>query len=79
MKKIISVLLLLTLVLGLFAGCDLTGTQPTTAPKGNSLEGVGITPDVEISVDDVTASAIYYETLDPQEDPQIQAAVNALQ
>ena len=27
MKKIISVLLLLTLVLGLFAGCDLTGTQ----------------------------------------------------
>ena len=38
MKKIISVLLLLTLVLGLFAGCDLTGTQPTTAPKGNGLD-----------------------------------------
>lgn len=38
MKKIISVLLLLTLVLGLFAGCDMTGTQPTTAPKGNGLD-----------------------------------------
>ena len=38
MKKIISVLLLLTLVMGLFAGCDLSGNQPTTAPKGNGLD-----------------------------------------
>ena len=39
MKKIISVLLLLTLVMGLFAGCDLGGEQPTTAPKGNVRRG----------------------------------------
>lgn len=48
-------------------------------PKGNSLEGVGITPDVEVSVDEATASAIYYETLAPEEDPQIQAAIQALE
>ena len=38
MKKIISMLLMLTLVLGLFAGCDKDGQNPTTEPKGNGLE-----------------------------------------
>ena len=47
-------------------------------PKGISLEDVGITPDVEIVVDDSTYADIYYGQLLPQEDPQIQAAVNAL-
>ena len=47
-------------------------------PKGISLEGVGITPDVQIPVDEDTALEIYYGRLDPQEDPQIQAALAAL-
>ena len=39
MKKFISMLLLLTLVMGLFAGCDLGNETPTTvpAPQGNGL------------------------------------------
>ncbi len=47
-------------------------------PKGKNLAGVGITPDVEVPVDEETASGIYYGTLTPAEDPQIQAAVKAL-
>lgn len=47
-------------------------------PKGVSLAGVGITPDVVLEVDDETAAKIYAGTLDPAEDPQIQAAVEAL-
>ncbi len=48
-------------------------------PKGVSLAGVGITPDVTVEVDDATAAKIYYDQLDPMEDPQIQAAIEALQ
>lgn len=48
-------------------------------PKGENLAGVGVTPDIVVTVDEETAAAIYYETLTPQEDPQIQAAVKALQ
>ena len=48
-------------------------------PKGVSLaEAGGLTPDVVIAVDDDTAMAIYAGTLDPMEDPQIQAAIEAL-
>ena len=47
-------------------------------PKGVSLEGVGITPDVIIAVDEETAYYIYAGTLDPMEDPQILAALDAL-
>jgi len=47
-------------------------------PSGVSLEGVGITPDVEISVDDETYLAIYYDWLEPSEDPQIQKAIEVL-
>lgn len=48
-------------------------------PKGVSLEGVGITPEVYVEVDAETAAAIYAGTLAPEEDPQIQAAIAALQ
>ena len=48
-------------------------------PKGVSLEGVGITPDVPVSVTKEQASAIYAGTLDPMEDPQILAAMALLQ
>lgn len=47
-------------------------------PKGVSLEGVGITPDVVVPVDDETAAAIYAGTLDPMEDPQILRAIQSL-
>jgi hypothetical protein len=39
---------------------------------------VGITPDKEVPVDEETEMGIYYGTLDPEEDPQIQAAIAAL-
>lgn len=48
-------------------------------PGGLSLEGVGITPDVEVTVDEETYTKIVYGQLEPAEDPQIQAAVEALQ
>lgn len=47
-------------------------------PKGNSLAGVGITPDIRVDVEEETAAQIYYGTLPTAEDPQIQAAVKAL-
>ena len=47
-------------------------------PKGVSLAGVGITPDVPVAVDEATAAAVYYNVLEPSEDPQIQAAWKAL-
>ena len=50
-----------------------------TTPKGVDLEGVGLTPDVVVEVDDATYAAIYAQTLDPMEDPQILAAIAALQ
>ena len=50
-----------------------------TTPNGVDLEGVGLTPDVVVEVDDATYAAIYAQTLDPMEDPQILAAIAALQ
>ena len=47
-------------------------------PKGVSLEGVGIEPDVEVSVDEETFVDIYYGQLEPMEDPQVLAALDAL-
>ena len=47
-------------------------------PKGVSLEGVGITPDRVVEVDKTTAAAIKSGKLDPMEDPQILAAIEAL-
>lgn len=47
-------------------------------PKGESLAGVGVTPDVEVAVTDEIAAGIYAGTLDLSEDPQVLAALNAL-
>jgi len=47
-------------------------------PSGKNLAGIGITPDVVVPVEEETALSIYYGTLDPAEDPQIQAAIKAL-
>lgn len=49
-----------------------------TTPNGNSLVGVGLTPEVEVPVDEATAAKIAAGTLEPEEDPQIIAAINAL-
>ena len=48
-------------------------------PKGVSLAGVGITPDISIELDNETAAKLYYDQLDPMEDPHILAAMEALQ
>ena len=47
-------------------------------PKGRNLAGVGVTPDVAVPVEQETAALIYYNRLTPQEDPQIQAALECL-
>lgn len=47
-------------------------------PKGVSLEGVGITPDILSTVDEETYWQIYYNLIPPEEDPQIAAAIAAL-
>lgn len=47
-------------------------------PKGNHLEGIGLTPDKVVPVDENMAAAIYAGTLDPKDDYQIQAAIAAL-
>ena len=47
-------------------------------PKGVCLEGVGIEPDVPVTVDEDTAMEIYFDSLPWEEDPQIQAALDAL-
>ena len=49
-----------------------------TTPNGKNLAGVGITPDIVVEVDEETDVAIYAGTLEPDADPQIQAAVKAL-
>ena len=49
-----------------------------TTPKGISLQDVGITPEVLVEVDDETYYKIYAGLLNPEEDPQIQAAVAAV-
>lgn len=50
-----------------------------STPDGVCLEGVGITPDVVVEVDEKTAADIYAQILDPGDDPQVQAALEILQ
>lgn len=47
-------------------------------PKGVSLEGVGITPDILSTVDEELYWQIYSNQISPEEDPQIAAAIAAL-
>lgn len=53
-------------------------TGKYVTPNGVSLEGIGITPDVVVPVDQETEEQIYYAMIAPEEDPQIQAAIEAL-
>lgn len=45
-------------------------------PQGNSLAGVGIAPDVEVALSEAQAAEFYF--LAPQDDPQLQKAVELL-
>lgn len=47
-------------------------------PNGISLEGIGLTPDKVVPVNEATASGIYNGTLTDAQDPQLQAAIGAL-
>ena len=47
-------------------------------PNGANLEGIGVIPDISVTVDQETASAIYYGTLPALEDPYVQEAIRAL-
>lgn len=47
-------------------------------PNGENLQDVGITPNRIVDVDDETFWKIYYDSLAPEEDPQIQAALELL-
>lgn len=49
-----------------------------STPKGNNLEGVGVTPDKIVEVDDQTYLDLYYEVLEWHEDIQLQAALEAV-
>ena len=48
-------------------------------PNGENLEGVGLTPDVEVTVDQETAGKIVSQLIEPEDDPQLQAAIRALE
>ncbi len=47
-------------------------------PNGVSLTDVGLTPDIPVEISEELYQNIYYGTVAPEEDPQIQAAVAAL-
>ena len=47
-------------------------------PNGVTLEGIGVTPDEIVEVDEETYYAIYYEELEKTEDLQLQTAISTL-
>ncbi len=47
-------------------------------PKGISLAGVGLTPDIPVDVDEQTYMNLYYGLVQPRDDAQLQAAIQAL-
>ena len=49
-----------------------------TTPNGVSLADVGITPDIEVEVDEELFWQIYYGNVEPMDDPQILAAIGEL-
>lgn len=49
-----------------------------TTPNGVDLTDVGLTPDVLVDLDEETMMQIYYGAVPPEEDPQIQKALEVL-
>ena len=47
-------------------------------PKGISLTDVGVTPDLVMDLSDEDYTALYYSALEPEDDEQLQAAVEIL-
>lgn len=47
-------------------------------PQGRSLTDVGVTPDVVVDLSDADYQALYYGTLEPEQDAQLQAALRLL-
>ena len=47
-------------------------------PSGESLAGVGLTPDLTVEMDDEARYALYYDMLPEEDDLQLQAAVGLL-
>ncbi len=48
-------------------------------PNGVNLSGLGITPDVIVDLDEETQNQVYFGDLTGEDDPQIQAAIDALE
>ena len=46
--------------------------------QGNNLEGIGLTPDEEIKLDDESEALLYNGMLEPENDAQLQAALRSL-
>ena len=67
-----------TLMLGDGSAVALSVGKYSTG-KGVSLaEEGGLVPDVTVTVDEQTAAMIYADALEPEEDPQLQAAIEAV-
>jgi carboxyl-terminal processing protease len=47
-------------------------------PNGESLIDVGVTPDIELELSDEDAVKLARNTLEPQDDPQLQAAIQSV-
>lgn len=47
-------------------------------PQGKNLEGVGVTPDIDLALSDEDEASLYYDLLPPEEDAQVQAVLEAL-
>jgi carboxyl-terminal processing protease len=47
-------------------------------PSGESLINVGVTPDIELTLDEDLAQELSRGTLEPEDDPQVQAALGTL-
>lgn len=67
-----------TLMLGDGSAVALSVGKYFTGEGVSLAEAGGLTPDVAVSVDEQTAAMIYAGLLTPEEDPQLQAAIEAL-
>ena len=44
-------------------------------PRSISLADKGITPDIQVDIEEEPWTLLYYDMLPPEEDPQLQAAL----
>ena len=48
-------------------------------PNGKSLSGIGVNPDIKISMTEEQYESLYYGQLSPENDPQLQAAIQSVE